>query len=247
MKTINIFFVLSLITTFLISTIQALSEGSYLVYVSHTFSDNKSAQFKEFINSVCDEIHELIVQNKDSYHDPSQLDKMEKEFEANKDFNIKTYGNSPYVYPISTTNERTCLYAYLTSTIIDKVKQLPFVKSISPNQTFTYDDSTLPERNDSASNPIKCTSEKLGYPCCSSNNNKVYYTDNDGDWGFDENTNNWCGLTPYGASASQQVKTCWSERLGYSCCQGCQVVEVDNDGNWGIENDQWCGIPLDRC
>lgn len=35
---------------------------------------------------------------------------------------------------------------------------------------------------------------------------------------------------------------CFSIALGYPCCQGNEIVYTDNDGNWGVENGQWCGI-----
>jgi hypothetical protein len=39
-------------------------------------------------------------------------------------------------------------------------------------------------------------------------------------------------------------KDCWSEKLGYSCCQtSCHVYETDEDGEWGYEEGHWCGIP----
>jgi len=34
---------------------------------------------------------------------------------------------------------------------------------------------------------------------------------------------------------------------GYSCCKSCTVVYTDADGNWGVENDQWCGIDEEKC
>jgi len=38
-------------------------------------------------------------------------------------------------------------------------------------------------------------------------------------------------------------ETCWSESLGYSCCSGCPYSYYsDSDGEWGIENNEWCGI-----
>jgi len=37
---------------------------------------------------------------------------------------------------------------------------------------------------------------------------------------------------------------CWSERLGYPCCtETNQILFVDNDGEWGVQNGDWCGIP----
>jgi len=35
---------------------------------------------------------------------------------------------------------------------------------------------------------------------------------------------------------------CFSESLGYPCCSGCTIVTTDENGDWGIENDNWCGI-----
>jgi len=39
------------------------------------------------------------------------------------------------------------------------------------------------------------------------------------------------------------VETCWSEKFGYPCCtSSCYVYETDSNGEWGFENNQWCGI-----
>jgi len=42
---------------------------------------------------------------------------------------------------------------------------------------------------------------------------------------------------------------CWSERLGYKCCtSNTQVYYEDADGQWGVENNNWCGIDKpDEC
>lgn len=47
------------------------------------------------------------------------------------------------------------------------------------------------------------------------------------------------------------VETCWSEPLGYACCEGkANLVEfIDDDGWWGITYDevpQWCGVTKDK-
>jgi len=37
---------------------------------------------------------------------------------------------------------------------------------------------------------------------------------------------------------------CWSESLGYPCCtETNQIFDIDEDGEWGVQNDGWCGIP----
>jgi len=78
-----------------------------------------------------------------------------------------------------------------------------------------------------------CWSKALGYECCKNSCN-VVYTDEDGDWGVENNE--WCGIP-------ETCSSCWSKRLGYDCCKKeCKVVYTDNDGKWGVENNEWCGI-----
>jgi len=41
---------------------------------------------------------------------------------------------------------------------------------------------------------------------------------------------------------------CWSERLGWPCCskENTDVYYVDDDGEWGVENDDWCGMSTEE-
>jgi hypothetical protein len=43
-------------------------------------------------------------------------------------------------------------------------------------------------------------------------------------------------------ASEQTTESCWSTKLGYKCCKGCDVSYTDDDGDWGFEDD-WCGIP----
>jgi len=36
-------------------------------------------------------------------------------------------------------------------------------------------------------------------------------------------------------------------QAGYECCSSCDVIYTDKDGNWGVENGQWCGIDEEKC
>nr|AAB23454.1 xylanase A, XYLA [Neocallimastix patriciarum, Peptide, 607 aa] [Neocallimastix patriciarum] len=73
-----------------------------------------------------------------------------------------------------------------------------------------------------------------GYKCCSDPNCVVYYTDEDGTWGVENN--DWCGCG---------VEQCSSKitSQGYKCCSdpNCVVFYTDDDGKWGVENNDWCG------
>ncbi|ORX49683.1 hypothetical protein BCR36DRAFT_583753 [Piromyces finnis] len=42
---------------------------------------------------------------------------------------------------------------------------------------------------------------------------------------------------------------CWSVKLGYNCCSNSNtnVVYTDSDGDWGVENGNWCGINKESC
>jgi len=49
-------------------------------------------------------------------------------------------------------------------------------------------------------------------------------------------------LSAIAALAAKASAACWSTSLGYPCCNGNHIVYTDKDGNWGLENNNWCGI-----
>jgi len=102
------------------------------------------------------------------------------------------------------------------------------------NISKAFDDNQI-------ANEKGCTFESIGYNCCSSTTD-VIYQDENGDWGVENN--DWCGIIP---SLNDKSKVnCFSEKLGYPCCIGCNVIYTDDDGDWGIEQGSWCGIN-DKC
>jgi O-glycosyl hydrolase/predicted RNase H-like HicB family nuclease len=45
------------------------------------------------------------------------------------------------------------------------------------------------------------------------------------------------------ALAAKVSADCWATRLGYPCCSySTEVIFSDNDGQWSVENNDWCGI-----
>jgi len=53
-------------------------------------------------------------------------------------------------------------------------------------------------------------------------------------------------LTAIAAIASKVSASCFAEDLGYSCCNSTTtVIYTDDSGNWGVENNMWCGISND--
>jgi hypothetical protein len=75
-----------------------------------------------------------------------------------------------------------------------------------------------------------CCSASTGY--CGRNFCDI---DCQSEFGYCNNKNN--------NSYDDNQKNCWSSNLGYSCCpSGTPVYFTDENGDWGIINDDWCGI-----
>ena len=69
-----------------------------------------------------------------------------------------------------------------------------------------------------------------------SNNNQ---TTNPGSSGSNNNQNSNQGSSNNNTGSG----SCWSEKLGYKCCKtSYPVYFTDSDGQWGVENGNWCGI-----
>ncbi|ORX42524.1 alpha/beta-hydrolase [Piromyces finnis] len=82
-----------------------------------------------------------------------------------------------------------------------------------------------------------CFSRNLGFNCCENESTSVFFVDDNGSWGVENDE--WCGLS----STSSSNKLCWSEVYDYSCCKKTtQVMYIDSKGTWGIENGEWCGL-----
>jgi len=83
--------------------------------------------------------------------------------------------------------------------------------------------------------------------------------DNEGDWAINTSeaaVEAWKkGMSAYppakriGSNENHDNKLamkeeCWSEKFGYKCCspENKVVIETDENGKWGTENGNWCGI-----
>jgi len=86
-----------------------------------------------------------------------------------------------------------------------------------------------------------------GYSCCTKANPKVLYQDKDGDWG--EENGKWCYIKQEKQKEEEKdepklIRSCTGENLGYPCCEKeHKNIYTDSDGQWAVENGQWCGLP----
>ncbi|OUM60355.1 hypothetical protein PIROE2DRAFT_13901 [Piromyces sp. E2] len=138
MKGLYFYLFIGLIVNFILITINAknisldtANEKNSTVTLENK-NENESNETNKVVDFVIDQIHQLIVDNVDTYKKPEILEKMEKEDSFRKrDQAIEyllDYGDSSLVYPISTFHNITVLYAYLSSDVVETVKSLPHVK-----------------------------------------------------------------------------------------------------------------------
>ncbi|OUM59764.1 Non-catalytic module family DOC2, partial [Piromyces sp. E2] len=132
------------------------------------------------------------------------------------------------------------------------------VTTITTTTTTTTSSTTITTTTDSITETSipQCWSLALNYFCCENENTPVAYIDQDGEWGIENNQ--WCGIikkekitttittttTTTNSITETPTTQCWSLALNYSCCENenTPVAYIDQDGEWGIENNQWCGI-----
>jgi len=119
------------------------NENYYLVFVNYTLiadSDKENHNKRheenreEYINSVMDEIHNLIVGNIDTYKKPEIVEEIINESLQKRDEN----SSSNTVSFLSALNDVTVLTAYLSENLIDPVKDIAGVYDCVPNLGFEY-------------------------------------------------------------------------------------------------------------
>ncbi|OUM59238.1 carbohydrate-binding module family 18 protein [Piromyces sp. E2] len=94
----------------------------------------KRQENDEFVDSMINEIHNLIIGNKDTYENIEKLEEIESEkLPLIKRSNQENKASSSLVYPIFEEEDQTVLYAYLSTDLIDVVKSMPNVKECVPD------------------------------------------------------------------------------------------------------------------
>jgi len=129
----------------------------------------------------------------------------------------------------------------ITSEVTTPVSTVVATNDVEISPVTTTTTTTVTSTNEILPQ-YQCWAELLGYNCCAEGITKVYAQDTYGDWSYDFNKQEWCGLTTYEERPSESDE-CWSEELGYACCKGCHIIETDEIGAWGYESNHWCGIP----
>jgi len=137
---IGIFIILSLIKCIYAINVTSIENDSedkfYLIFVENEYNEDRHNKRQEVSDSVYDlihDIHNLIMNNTDTFQNPSKLYEIEENNKLKKRneeiIYLLDHGDSDIVYPISSNKNKTVVYAYLSTTLANKVKSYPQVKA----------------------------------------------------------------------------------------------------------------------
>ncbi|ORY73347.1 hypothetical protein LY90DRAFT_503206 [Neocallimastix californiae] len=154
---INIFLFMSIIA-FLVNSINARSlfynlsiskpknsgssDNYYVIFINNTLLKSESLKEKHqenkyIFSSLMNEIHNLIIDNKNTFEDINKFNTIkEKKPNSNKKEIEKKYlmkeGDSNIVFPISTLKDEIVLRVYLSKKLVDNIKSLDYVIDCIP-------------------------------------------------------------------------------------------------------------------
>jgi len=152
-KFINFIFFMGVIIALLINAIDAkkskfskqpkkklLNDGYYAIFVNTTISSghNKREVQEEFINSLVDEIHGLILGNVNTYQNPEVVEEMINTEKLRKRDHEEA--ESEVVYHLSSLDDRSVIGAFLSNDLIENIRGFQSVYDILPNRSFKYAD-----------------------------------------------------------------------------------------------------------
>ncbi|ORX43932.1 hypothetical protein BCR36DRAFT_360348 [Piromyces finnis] len=98
-------------------------DGSYLVIIN---TKDKSQAIET--------IHKLILENKGTFKDQNRFEEIQLDHDKNRNNYLVDYGDSGYVYEISSLKGKSVLYVWLSTELVDRVRKLPFVLAVSINR-----------------------------------------------------------------------------------------------------------------
>jgi len=120
------------------------ADNFYLIFVNYTLIANKNEKGhnkrheenrEEFINSLMDDIHDLIVDNIDTYENPDSVEEIISQEKLRKRDDPDYFG---IVNNISSLNDISVLTAFLTSNLTESVNEINGVYACIPNHSFKW-------------------------------------------------------------------------------------------------------------
>jgi len=116
----------------------------YLIYVDNKYGEvdlytnsttiQKRQESYNYVDSLLDKIHSLIIDNKDTYQHPKKIDEMEENSKLRKrDEDISNFDASELAFPVLSMREDLVIKAYLNEELAKIIESQKNVKSCVPN------------------------------------------------------------------------------------------------------------------
>ncbi|ORX76932.1 subtilisin-like protein [Anaeromyces robustus] len=126
---------------------ESFTDNYYAIFINNTLSTslpkttknnyNKREEIqKEFVNSLINEIHSLIVENVNTYDNPNKIEEMIEKDKLRKRENHQIDSN--IAFHLSSINNRSVIGAYLSNDLINIIKNYQGVYDVLPNRHFEY-------------------------------------------------------------------------------------------------------------
>jgi len=116
----------------------------YMIFVKTDYNERNHSK-RQVSNSVYNliyDIHNLIMNNINTFKDPSKIFEIEENNKLRKRNDeviyLMDHGESDIVYPISSHKDRTIVYAYLSEKLAKTVESYPDVMAVIPDQKITF-------------------------------------------------------------------------------------------------------------
>jgi len=121
-------------------------EQHYLIYVNNTAGEFKvfgsegrikkrqEIQAEQFIFSMVDDIHDVIIENKDTYENQEKFEELEEKTKLRKrDFEDINNGDNGFIKVISSIDNISVLYGYFSEAVAEKVSKFENVIGCEPD------------------------------------------------------------------------------------------------------------------
>ena len=168
----------------------------------------------EFVNNFIENVHDVIVKTRKTYQNPKELDRLQEAYPKLNSIG-NAYDKYGTIFQTSIIQRTNMIFfkAYLNEKNVEEVKKLPDIFYVAVPIEWSYDEN----KNWFSNDKEKEEEETICF--------EVDDVDDEDD------------------TSSTSEAQCFSIALGYQCCSsGAKVYYVDSDGEWGYENDNWCGI-----
>jgi len=105
-------------------------EFYYMIFIKNKVNKdqkiNKREAMEQFMNEIVDQINAIITENIDTYKYPSKLEEF-KESPSSSSSLTKRDTQNDFAVPISSLDDRSIIYSYLSESVVELVEKIPNV------------------------------------------------------------------------------------------------------------------------